>query len=98
MNDPDLIISIAGMVAGITTVFFLSIAAVKIFRGPVGQALARRIHPKAGDLEPDLMNEVSALRAELEQVQQRLTDAEERIDFSERLLVRKQESASDRGI
>ena len=77
---------------------FASIALVKVFRGPVGHALARRINPRAGDQEPDLLNEISALRGELDQVQQRLTDAEERIDFSERLLIKKQESASDRGI
>ena len=97
MSESELIISIAGMITGVVVMAFASIALVKIFRGPVGQALARRINPRAGELDPDLMNEVASLRGELEQMHQRLTDAEERIDFSERLLVKKQESAADRG-
>ena len=97
MSDVELVISIAGMATGIVVMAFVSIAMVKIFRGPIGQAFARRINPRAGELDPDLVNEVAALRGELEQMHQRLTDAEERIDFSERLLAKKQESGADRG-
>jgi hypothetical protein len=97
MIDGDLIIGIAGMTTGVVVMAFLSVAMVKIFRGPIGQAIARRINPRSAELDPDVLNEVAALRGELEQVHQRLTDAEERIDFSERLLAKKPESPSDRG-
>jgi hypothetical protein len=97
MSETELIISIAGMFTGVVVMAFVSFALVKVFRGPIGQAIARRINHRSGELDPDLANEVASLRGELEQMHQRLTDAEERIDFSERLLVKKQESAADRG-
>jgi hypothetical protein len=62
-------------------------AAVKIF-GPVGAAIGDRLR---GRREPDhlLADEVDALREQLrqlEKMQPRLVELEERVDFAERLL------------
>ena len=63
---------------------FISIAAVLIFRGPLGQALADRLagrHARpTGAAEP--------LGGELDDLRRRLAELEERVDFSERLLTR----------
>jgi hypothetical protein len=64
----------------------LTIGLVKIFRGPVGAAIAERIQhgaPPAG--EP-------ALAAEVDQLRGRLAEVEERLDFAERLLARAREA------
>jgi hypothetical protein len=64
----------------------LTIGLVKIFRGPVGAAIAERIQrgaPPAGD---------PALAAEVDQLRGRLAEVEERLDFAERLLARAREA------
>ena len=40
-----------------------------------------------------MLNEVLELRHQVDQVQQRLADTEERVDFSERLLAQRNEAA-----
>ena len=61
-----------------------SVAAVKIFVGPIGQAIADRIRGvRSVPVPPD-----PELLAELDQLRGRLTDVEERVDFAERLLAR----------
>jgi hypothetical protein len=59
---------------------------VKIINGPVAKALADRIRgrPQAGSDE--------AVVAELQAVQSRLAEVEERLDFAERLLARGRET------
>ncbi len=53
-------------------------------RGPLGQALAKRI---TGDDEPATIAEVpEAVYAELDDLRVRVGELEERLDFSERLL------------
>jgi hypothetical protein len=69
-------------------------AAVKIF-GPVGAAIGDRLR---GRREPDhlLAEEVDALREqmrEMEKMQPRLVELEERVDFAERLLAQPQQPA-----
>jgi hypothetical protein len=66
------------------------LAAVKIF-GPVGAAIGDRL--RGGRLEPQtdhrLADEVDSLRervGQLEQIQPRVLELEERVDFAERLL------------
>jgi len=64
----------------------LTIGLVKIFRGPVGSALADRIRGgQAPAADP-------ALTAELDQLRGRLAEVEERLDFAERLLARAREA------
>ena len=92
--NPDLWIPLGGMITGVFSVTAISWAMVRIFQGPVGQALARRLQGKSGDA--DLLNEVLELRHQLEQTQQRLTETEDRIDFNERLLAQRAESPAER--
>jgi hypothetical protein len=64
----------------------LAIGLVKIFRGPIGAALAERIRggaPPADD---------PALAAEVDHLRGRLAEVEERLDFAERLLAQAREA------
>jgi hypothetical protein len=88
MNPGD-VIPLAGMITGILSVAAIGWTLARVFNGPVGQALARRIHGRGAGSDPDLLNEVLELRQQVEQLQARLTDTEERLDFSERLLAAK---------
>jgi hypothetical protein len=58
----------------------------KIFRGPLGDAIARRIggsgHPESG-----------ARDQELTELQTRVAELEERIDFTERVLLQERQSS-----
>lgn len=55
---------------------------VKALRGPIGEAVARRMGSKPDD--PDRDAEISELRA-------RVVELEERVDFTERVLLRQPE-------
>jgi hypothetical protein len=64
----------------------LAIGLVKIFRGPIGAALAERIRggaPPADD---------HGLAAEVDNLRGRLAEVEERLDFAERLLAQAREA------
>jgi hypothetical protein len=55
-----------------------------VLRGPVGKALAERIHsgpPGSAEVPPELMEEMDDMR-------NRMVELEERVDFTERLLAR----------
>ncbi len=66
-------------------IWFATVGAMAwALRGPIGQALAKRI---AGDSEPESVAEVpEAVYAELDDLRVRVGELEERLDFSERLL------------
>lgn len=83
---PDMI-PIMGMITGTIMTAFFIIGGVMVFRGPVGQALARRIQGKAGELEQEMITEVQALREHVVALEQQVGELEERLDYSERLLV-----------
>lgn len=89
---PDTIVPLVGMLTGVLTTGFLAWGLVRVFQGPVGQAMARRIQAKSGGGDPEVLNEVLELRSQVEELTHRLGEAEERIDFSERLLARRTES------
>lgn len=79
----------------VPVVFFISIAVVLILRGPVGQALGLRISGGGADSPVDRAA-LDDLRDEMEDLRDRLVAAEERIDFTERLLTaRSGESSAD---
>ncbi len=67
---------------------FVSIAAVAILRGPFGKALGERL---GGGSVRDGSPDVEALRSEVEDLRYRLTEMEERVDFTERVLARERE-------
>lgn len=74
----------SGLEPLIPIALFLSIAAVLIFRGPLGKGLGERLAGRAADAEDLAARE--ALRAEVEELKGRLAELEERMDFGERLL------------
>jgi F0F1-type ATP synthase membrane subunit b/b' len=59
---------------------------VKVFRGPIGAALAERIRGRATPVEDP------ALAAEVDHLRGRLAEVEERLDFAERLLAQAREA------
>jgi hypothetical protein len=63
----------------------LALGLVKIFRGPIGAAIAERIRGGAPAGDPGLAAEVDHLRG-------RLAEVEERLDFAERLLAQVREA------
>ena len=88
--DPD---AVGPMV--VMTVLSISVAAVIILRGPVGRALARRIEGAAAP-DAELALRVEELETRLlaaEQVEGRLAEVEERLDFAERLLAGEKKAA-----
>ena len=62
----------------VTTVF----AAVRVLKGPIGQALARRLAGTEPERAPD---------AEVTELRTRMAELEERMDFTERVLLQQQE-------
>ena len=73
---PELAIPIFGMITGLITTSAIVWGIVQIVR-------MRSHGPSAG---AELFTEVAALRDQVEALQQQLLDAQERIDFTERLL------------
>lgn len=76
----------------IPTTIIGALAAAAVLRGPVGQALARRIH---GGGEAELPPET--VLNELEELRSRVLELEERVDFSERLLAQVRPEAGREG-
>ncbi len=73
----------SGLEPLIPIVLFLSVAAVLVFRGALGKALGERIG-RGGGREDSAA--ATVLKAEMEELRYRLTELEERVDFSERML------------
>jgi len=72
-------------------VLFVSIAAVAILRGPFGRALAERISGRArGGAEDQVVRE---LKSDVEELRTQLADVQERLDFAERVLARRDDRA-----
>jgi len=64
----------------------LAIAMVKIFRGPIGAAIAERIRGRP------LPAEDAQIAGDVEHLRDRLAEVEERLDFAERLLAQAREA------
>ena len=73
----------------IPVALFFSVASVIILRGPIGKAIADRIAGRASHLR-DGGEETGALISELEEVRYRLSEVEERLDFTERVMSSRQ--------
>lgn len=84
--NPGEWVPIMGMVTGLITMGLLAWGFVALGRGPVGQALARRIQGQHGQSDHDVLLAVDALREQVDSMQQQLSDTQERLDFTERLL------------
>lgn len=85
------IIPIMGMITGTIMTGLFILGGVLVFRGPVGQAIARRIQGKAREPEQELLGEVHQMREHVAQLEQQVLEMEERLDFTERLLARHSE-------
>jgi ubiquinone biosynthesis protein UbiJ len=68
-------------------VLFVSIAAMFIMRGPFGRAIAERIAGRARTAAED--QDVRELKGEVEELRNQLADVQERLDFAERVIARK---------
>ena len=62
----------------------VAVVALKLFRGPLGHAIADRLR---GSAPPD-----SAVMEELEALKGRLAEVEERLDFAERVLAKTEQA------
>jgi hypothetical protein len=86
----------------ITIVITIAAAVTMILRGPLGKGLARAMEVGAGAApQPELESRIAHLEqrvAELESVQGRLAELEERVDFAERLLTRGETAARPPGL
>lgn len=85
---PGDMVPIFGMITGTIMTAMMVIGAVMIFRGPVGQAIGRRIHGGRGDADGVLLAEVDQLRDHLAALEGQVGELGERLDFTERLLAR----------
>jgi len=88
MNPNDVVPGLVG------SIFFLSVAAVVILRGPLGKAWAKRIEGASGQIDTQVFPLVEDLQGrvvELEERVGRLHELEERLDFAERLLAQARE-------
>jgi hypothetical protein len=74
----------------IPIVSVLTFGGIFISRGPIGQALARRLAGPGGESS----EEVLELREQLDLLRNEVTDVQERLDFAERLLARTREAES----
>jgi hypothetical protein len=80
---------------------FLAIgaAALGLFFGPIGAALARRLGggPRASEVHTEIEQVNERVTAEVDDLRARLAEVEERLDFAERLLARGGEADQIRG-
>jgi hypothetical protein len=94
--DPNLIWMNDGGPPAIVMIVFLGLLATTIILWPVMRAFARRLEGK-GVTDPVLHAEVEQLQhrlGEVDSLQQRVAELEERIDFTERMLARAQAPAA----
>jgi hypothetical protein len=95
--DPAAIVPVAGMLTALFTMGLFGWSIVQLARSPIGQAIGRRLQGRHGPVDPDLVAEVSALRDQMELLQQQLGETQERLDFTERLLAGRQAGELSRG-
>ena len=90
--DPNLIAErVTELVGMVLFMVLFAIVAIKVF-GPLARAWARKLEGKVGD--PELRAEVEHLReqvAEMDGLQGRVQELEERVEFAERLLSQKRD-------
>ena len=86
-----------GMFTGIVSMVLIAFTIIKVAQSQVGQAIARRISGKSGAGDEEMRNEVLDLREHVGNLEQRLAESEERIDFTERLLAQRGGAGAARG-
>jgi Tfp pilus assembly protein PilO len=96
--DPNLFLMNADAPA-LVMIVLLVMAAATIVLWPIARALARRLEGR-GSVDAALRSDVEQLQhrlADMDNLQVRLAELEERLDFTERLLVRGQDAAAEPG-
>ncbi|MGH7630663.1 MAG: hypothetical protein ACREOF_15025 [Gemmatimonadales bacterium] len=83
---PDQLIPIFGMITGMVMTLGIIFGVVQLTKGPVGQALARRIQGRSAEADGEILAELSELRDEVEALRGSLEETRERLDFTERML------------
>jgi Tfp pilus assembly protein PilO len=94
--DPNLIFLNDGGPQAVVMIVFLALVATTVILWPVMRALARRLDGKSA-ADPAIQAEIEQLQhrmAEVDLLQQRVVELEERIDFTERMLARAQSPAA----
>ena len=92
--DPNLVFQNGGIDPGIVAIVVFSLIAITVILWPVMRALARRLEGRTAD--PALRDEVEQLQHRLEEMdtlQVRVAELEERLDFAERLLSQRDDPA-----
>ncbi|MGH7516672.1 MAG: hypothetical protein ACREOC_04260 [Gemmatimonadales bacterium] len=80
------LIPIFGMITGMVMTLGIIFGLVQLTRGPVGQALARRIQGRAAEADGEVRMELAELRDQVDTLRGTLEETQERLDFTERLL------------
>ena len=88
---PGEAIPLMGMLTGIVSMVLIAYVVVRVAQSQVGQAIARRISGRSGAPDEELHHEVLELREQVANLEHRLAENEERIDFTERLLAQRVE-------
>lgn len=88
--NPADFIPLMGMLTGVVSMVLLTVGIIKVAHSPIGQAIARRLQGKGG-ADPELREELLGLRDRVAELEHRLTEGEERLDFAERILAERHE-------
>lgn len=86
---PGEIIPVMGMVTGMVSMVLIAIVVIKVAHSQVGQAIARRLSGKAGAADTELRGELLDMKEQVADLEHRLGETEERLDFAERLLAQR---------
>jgi hypothetical protein len=92
--DPDMVFMSYGVPPSVLLIVVVSVVAATIILWPIVRAFARRLEGK-GTGDPALKAEVEQLHqrlGEVDALQVRLAELEERLDFTERMLARTPEA------
>lgn len=81
-------VPLMGMVTGVIAMVIIGTVIIRVAQSSIGQAIARRLHGRSGALEEEFRSELDELREHVADLQHRLAESEERLDFTERLLTR----------
>jgi hypothetical protein len=83
---PGELIPIFGMITGMITTVAIIFGIVALTKGPVGQAIVRRIQGRSAEADGELRMEVAELRDQIDILRGTLEETQERLDFAERML------------
>lgn len=86
MGPDDALVGMTLIISAVVVVFAL--------RGPLGKALAERLAGRRAAGAEASAEQVERLVGELDEVKHRLAEAEERLDFTERMLSRQRQQST----